>query len=140
MPTALLSRVSYHAGQMVLRGSTLQLADLHDQPVIIITDAGLPVSVGRVLIRGNAASGAVHRVDLEFETERLKCTFRVSAEHWRVLLENWDGETTRYMLPHGDGFWLDEHDKNKVRVLGEFLQHGYPSEHKSRLSRRGPPT
>jgi hypothetical protein len=108
-------------GQMMLRVSTTQLADLNGQPVIVVTDSGLPVSVGCVVVTGDA--GAVVRIDLEFETERLKCFFRVCAENWHLLLENWDGETTRYTLPHGDGFWLDERENGKRRVLNEFLRH-----------------
>lgn len=115
------------------------LADLHNQPVVIVTDAGLPVSVGRVVVTAHAATASVIRIDLEFETERLKCAFRISAEKWHLLLEKWDGEATRYVLPHGDGFWLDEREKNKVQVLGEFLKHSVMSEHKNRLGRRGPP-
>ena len=115
---------------MLSRVSTPKLADLHHQPVVIVTDAGLPVSVGRLVISG---SGSAARVDLEFETERLKCALRISPEKWHALLENWDGETTRYVLPHGDGFWLDERAKNKHRVLAEFLRFGDASEHQSLL-------
>jgi hypothetical protein len=104
----------------MLRASIPPLAELHNQPVVVVTDSGLPVSVGRVVITGGAAAV---RVDLEFETERLKCTFRVCAEKWHLLLENWDGETTTYALPHGDGFWLDERENGKRRVLAEFLRH-----------------
>jgi hypothetical protein len=120
--------------------STPQIAELHHQPVLLVTDAGIPVSMGRMVMTYDEGSSAVTRVELEFETQRLKCALRVSAEHWGVLLDNWDGETTRYVLPHGDGFWLDEHEADKARVLAEFLRYGYASGHKSpRLRRRRPP-
>jgi hypothetical protein len=124
---------------MVLRPPSPPLAELHNQPVIVATDAGLPVSVGRLIVTQAPVSAAVIRVDLEFETERLKCALRISAEKWHTLLENWDGDKTRYVLPHGDGFWLDEREKNKSRVLREFLRHGDTSEYKNRLGRKGPP-
>ena len=81
-----------------------QIGDLHGAKVIISTDVGIPISVGRLIVTG---AGARLRVDLQFETERLGCVLRVSPEKWPALLEKWDGETSRYVLTHGDGFWLD---------------------------------
>lgn len=114
-----------------------QISKLRDQLVLVVTDAGIPVSVGRVVVTNDVVSPSVVRVDVEFETERLKCTLRVRMEKWATLFEGWDGEMTRYELPHSGGFWLDERGTNKRRVVDEFLRHVSPPR---RTARRRPPT
>jgi hypothetical protein len=96
------------------------LAELNRGAVLVVTDAGLPVSFGRLIVTCNGAVAV--RVDLEFETERLQCVLRISPEKWPNLTANWDGESTRYIVPHGDGFWLDERGKHKRRITAEFLR------------------
>jgi hypothetical protein len=112
------------------------IAELHHRPVLLVTDAGIPVSMGRIVVTHDASSHAVTRVELEFETQRLKCALRIAAEHWSVLLDSWNGETARYILRHGDGFWLDEREAHKARVLAEFLRHGPASVAKIRVGPR----
>jgi len=106
---------------MVQLSPSREIADLNSAKVIISTDLGIPISIGRLVVTG---SGARQRVDLHFETERLGCVLRVSPEKWPALLEQWDGETTRYVLTHGDGFWLDEHNSSKRRVTDVLLSAG----------------
>src|ERR1043166_5255651 len=97
------------SGRRLVRPTTAPfIGDLHYLPVLVVTDAGIPISVGCIITTHGEDPSAVTRVELEFETLRLKCTYRVPAEKWDVLIRNWDGEMTRYVLPHGDGFWLDE--------------------------------
>jgi hypothetical protein len=113
-----------------------RVATLHNQLVVVVTDVGLPVSVGRLkLVRGNPDAPTVDRIEVEFETQRLRCTLRIPPDKWPALIEHWDGATTRYVLPHCDGFWLDEREKSKRSVLTEFLR-GNPSEPPTRPRRR----
>ena len=118
---------------MPQRTSAIRITDLHRQPVVMVTDAGVPISVGRIRVIGADESAAALRVELVFKTERLECVLRVRHERWPVLLENWDGETTRYVLPHGDGFWLDANDN--PRITERLNASSTPNR-----KRRGPPT
>lgn len=121
------------------RHSPKGMAELHHQPVVVVTDVGLPISVGRLLVSTNPVTAAVFRVELEFETERLKCILRLSPEKWPALIKNWDGDKTRYVLPHGNGFWIDEREKQKRDVVDTFLRHGPASAPQTRTRRRRPP-
>ena len=109
---------------MTLQTIPTHLAELHDRTVLVVTDAGLPVSFGRLVV--TCSGSAAVRIDIEFETERLKCVLRISPDKWPSLAANWDGESTRYTVPHGDGFWLDERAKHKRRVIAEFLRNSTP--------------
>jgi hypothetical protein len=107
---------------MQSRPRSTQIGDLHNQLVLVVTDAGIPVSIGRLMVTNDAIAPAVVRVEVVFETERLKCTLRVRAENWAKLIDEWDGEKTCYVLPHSDGFWLDERETSKRQVVAEFLR------------------
>lgn len=128
--------ISYH-WPMQTQVTPPQICVLRNRLVLVVTDAGIPVSVGRVIVTNDAISPTVVRVEVAFETERLKCTLRVHMENWSKLFDDWDGEMTRYELPHSDGFWLDERRMNKRRVVAEFLRHATSPK---RTARRRPPS
>ena len=105
-----------------------RVAELHGKTVVLVTDGGAPVSFGRVRVLMSASSAqTVARVEVDFETVRLKCTLRIPPDKWTSLVEQWDGEQTRYALPHGDGFWQDEREPAKRRVVEHWLQHAVPA-------------
>lgn len=100
-----------------------RVARLHGKPVVLVTDVGIPISVGCVLVKTDPIKGHVLEIEIEFETERLKCALRIAPAKWNELIQNWNGEATRYVLRHSDGFWHDQIDRSKRAEFSEFLRH-----------------
>jgi hypothetical protein len=76
------------------------------RPVIVLVPSRRPVSVGLLRLSAVSPSDMTPRLDLQFETDTMRCTMRVPAERMEELAASWNGEMYRYILPSGENIWL----------------------------------
>ena len=79
---------------------------LDGRPVLVVTSAGSPVSVGKFSIIHPDFIGQPDRLELAFETDSLACRLRVSSDKIAEIKASWTGEMFRYVLPAEDKVWL----------------------------------
>lgn len=84
----------------------LDIAALDSRTVLITTNNGQPVSIGRLKVTRFTLDDIGARVDIHFETEQMSCVLGVAQHKLEALRKSWNGECYFFRLPPGDAVWL----------------------------------
>jgi hypothetical protein len=89
------------------RGLHRGVESLDGKPVIVATNSGVPVALGRFRVERDSLLSHRQRVEVAFETEALSCRIRIPDARLEEIKQTWDGTTYQYRLPAGDSVWLN---------------------------------
>lgn len=103
------------------------IAALHGRAVIVLTAQGHPISIGR--LRVDVETSQLPRLNLDFETENIRCSMRISPERTTGLAASWDGERYTYRLPAGDQVWTPPPPRDPPRPAQPIIETFPPPSH-----------
>ena len=78
---------------------------LNGKSVVVVTNEGAAVSLGRFILTSDALHENAERLELEFETEEISCRLRINPAKIPEIKKTWDGALYRYVLPAGNSVW-----------------------------------
>lgn len=81
-----------------------RIPELNHKIVAVVTQAGVPVSIGRLRVHPANSKSEV-RVEVVFHTENVSCAITIDPRVLRPMSAETDGLSFRYVLPPGDELW-----------------------------------
>lgn len=83
-----------------------QIRELHERGAVVLNHEGQVISMGRLIVPQLGQGDTSLRVELNFETEEMRGTFRIPVTRLDELAASWDGAVYRYRLPPGNQRWI----------------------------------
>jgi len=96
-----LVSVAFGVGLRQLHG----VHTLNGKPVVVVTNEGAAVSLGRFILTSDPLHENADRLELEFATEEITCRLRINSAKIPEIKKTWDGSLYRYVLPAGNAVW-----------------------------------
>lgn len=81
------------------------MESLSGKPVVVLSSAGKPISMGHFELVQDAILTHEVRLELVFQTPTLSCRMRIPAPKIPAIKETWDGTMFHYSLPAGENVW-----------------------------------